>query len=328
MSRWGALAALVGVGLLGVVLYQTDLREVASHLAHLSPSELLVLVSIYFLGRLGGVLSWLLTMKIDASLSWFVRLLRVHLIAGAVERVTPLAGMGGEPVKLAILNREYGVGLRAATASLALTRMTDLAAIVLFCLLGLATATSIAEAGDPLRRPAELALAFLLVSAVCAFALQRLRVLARVAPRMRLHLGVRARAVVDALVDVETEIYEAYSSRPARLSLSVAATFVEWMLEALLIWVCLGFLEIPVSVSTAVSIASFALAVRTAFFFVPADIGTQEAALVSICEVLVGLGGVGLAIAAVVRIGELLWTLTGATIGLPYLVGKRRERDG
>jgi uncharacterized membrane protein YbhN (UPF0104 family) len=112
------------------------------------------------------------------------------------------------------------------------------------------------------------------------------------------------------------------------LLLSVAATFGEWLFEATLIYACLAFLELPVSAATAVSIAAFALAIRTAFFFVPADIGTQEAALAAICGALVGVPGVGLAIAAVIRFGELLWTATGVVIGVRYLAVRRRNRGG
>ncbi len=323
MSRWGVVAALVGLALLSAVFYQTDLGEVARHLAHLSWWEAAVLVALYFTGRLGGVASWLMTTSLAPTPAWFVRLLRVHLIGGAVEHLTPLAGMGGEPVKMLVLKRDYAIGMRESGASLALTRMTDLAAIILFCAIGMVAASSLDGSENALRRPAYLAVAFLLSAAVAAFALQRMRVLARATPRLRERFGERGRAIVDAVVDVEARIYDAYSRRPGRLALSVAATFFEWTLEATLVWVCLGFLDVPVTIAAAVSIAAFALAVRTAFFFVPADIGTQEAALVAICEALVGTGGVGLAIAAVVRLGEAVWTIVGIAVGLPYLRGDR-----
>ncbi len=322
MSRWGMLAALIGVALLGGVLYQTNLGEVGRHLARLSMLEVVALVSIYLVGRLGGVVSWLLTMNVAVGPTWFLRLLRVHLIGCAVERVTPLAGMGGEPVKLAILKREYGLGLREVTASLALTRITDLAAILLFCGLGLATASSVAGGDSPLREPALGAVAFLVVAAASVFAVQRMRLVARGAPWLRRRLSGRALALAEAVVDIESKVVDAYGRRPGRLWLSVAATFFEWVLEALLVWTCLRFLELPVSVPAAISIAAFALAVRTAFFFVPADIGTQEAALVAICQAIVAAPGIGLAIAAVIRLGEALWTVCGIAVGFPYLIGK------
>jgi uncharacterized protein (TIRG00374 family) len=323
MNRWGAVAALVGVAILGVVIARSDLAEVGRNLALLTPAKVAVLVALYFVGRLGGAMSWLLTMTVEVSPTWFARILRVHLIGGAVENLTPLAGLGGEPVKAMILKRDYGVGLREASVSLALTRMTDLAAILLFCMVGTAAASLSARDDHPLRQPAALALAFLVLGGLAAFLLQRARVLGRTTARLRQWLGERGRYVLDAVVDVESRIAEAYADRPGRLVLSVVATFLEWVMEAVLIWTCLVFLSAPASAATALVIAAFALVVRSAFFFVPANLGTQEAALVAVCGALVGTSALGLAIAAVIRLGEVMWTAVGVAIGLPYVFGRR-----
>ncbi len=328
MNRWASVAAAVGLFVLAAVLWQTDLRAVGEHLRRLSAAEVFALMAIYFSGRLGGVVSWLLTMPVPASPRWLLRLLRVHLVGGAVERVTPLAGMGGEPIKAVMLKRDYGVGVRDATASLALTRMTDLVAIILFSAFGLLLVSLQTPQPLPLRRPASAALAFLFGSALCAALAQRYRLLSHLAPRLARRLPARlggpaAQRLVAAVVEVESRMLGAYTQRPWRMALSVLSTFFEWCLEAYLIYLALAFLDVPVAMTTAVSIAAFALVVRSAFFFVPADIGTQEAALVGICQAFVSSATVGLAIAAVLRLGELLWTLCGVGVGLRYISGGR-----
>ena len=334
MNRWSAAAVVAGLIVLAIVVQQTNLDEVGRHLRRLSIFEIAILVAVYFLGRLGGVVSWLLTMPVPAFSFWFFRLLRVHMVGGAVERVTPLAGMGGEPVKAVMLKRDYGLGLRDATASLALTRMTDLAAIILFCVLGMVIAATEELRSLTLGRSAILGISFLALSAVSAAVAQRYRLLSRLLPRLAnrwpTRFGGRRRfqSLVSPVVDVESRMLRAYMERPGRMALSVASTFVEWLLEACLVYLSLAFLDAPVTVAAAISIAAFALVVRSAFFFVPADIGTQEAALVGICEAFGSTFALGLALAALIRFCELLWTLCGVALGMRYVFGGGKPRLG
>jgi len=55
--------------------------------------------------------------------------------------------------------------------------------------------------------------------------------------------------------------------------------------------------------------------VRSTFFFVPGDLGTQEAAHVLICTAVTGSAELGLALAAVRRGRDLLWIAWGLAIG-------------
>jgi hypothetical protein len=76
-----------------------------------------------------------------------------------------------------------------------------------------------------------------------------------------------------------------------------------------------------------VIIEAFMLLVRTLFFFVPADIGTQEGALVIACSAITGSPSLGLALAAIRRARDLLFVAWGLGIGFWYSlrVGSLRE---
>ena len=139
MNRFMALMLALGVGLLGAILYRTDLGEVGQQLQRLGWGGCLALFAIYFAGFVSLAGAWLVTLPgVAFRFSWWARCWRVLMVGSALADVTPLAGLGGEPVKALLLKRDYGIPYRDAAASLVLARMTDLVAQVGFLVVGFA----------------------------------------------------------------------------------------------------------------------------------------------------------------------------------------------
>jgi uncharacterized membrane protein YbhN (UPF0104 family) len=105
------------------------------------------------------------------------------------------------------------------------------------------------------------------------------------------------------------------------MTLSILAAFCEWMCAAIATWIAIRFLGHPISFADAIVIEAFVTLVRSAFFFVPADLGTQDGAQVLICSAMTGSPELGVALAAVRRARDLVWVIWGLAIGSAYSLG-------
>jgi len=320
---------VVGAALLGVILYQADLSEAWRLLSQVGVSGMALLLSVYVVGGFGESASWLFTLpSLVPGPRWQWRFFRMWIVGMALEYVTPLASLGGEPMKAILLKRHYGVPYRDGSASLVLTRMTDLVAQVLFMAIGLGLMfrDELLPAGYRIG-----ALAGLVIFAVAIlgfFLVQTNRVFSRLRGwlergRLGARLSERALAGLDAVHDVETQLVEFYSARRLRFALSVAVAFAGWSSGALAAWWALDLLGHPVSFSDAFVIEAFMLLVRSTLFFVPADLGTQEGALVLSVDAITGSPSAGVALAAIRRARDIVFVLVGLALGVHYSVTLR-----
>jgi len=318
---------LLGAALLGVTLYHTDLGEVRAMLGRVGVGGILAILVVYAAGFGGVAASWLLTLEsAPLGVRWLYRLYLVSLVGDALERATPLGPLGSDPVRAVIVKRRYGVGYTEGTTSLVLTRMTDLFAQVLFIGIGFALMLR-AEVLSPVYRiAAGTGLIAFTACIVLFFLAQRLRAysrlrrwLARRAPRRA--LWERARRLLDGMGDVEDQLVVFYSERRGRFLGSSTAAFGDWLLSTLAAWLAFQLLGYPISLAEAMIVESFLTLVRSALFFVPADLGTQEGAQVLICGAVTGSPEIGLALAAIRRCRDILWLAAGLALGAHYSGG-------
>lgn len=314
-----------GAALLALILVRTDLSEVAARLVQVGVLGMLAIVAIHALGYLSLALSWLYAIR-DAPLRarWIYHLWKILMVGTAIDTVTPLAGFGGEPAKAILLKRSCGVPYPEAAASLVIARMTDLASQVIFIAIGFALVLR-GELLEPAVRAATGAALLLFALVILLFFLvQRGRGLSRLRAwleRSRLakhRLFARVDSAFDVLVDVEDQLVGFYSSERRRFVLSVLGAFGDWCSGAVAVWITMSLLGYPVSAPDALVIEAFVILVRSTFFFVPGDVGTQEAAQVLICTAVAGSPAIGLALAAVRRGRDLLWVAWGLAIGWRY----------
>lgn len=315
-----AMTLLGGLLLAGVVR-DTDLGEVWRHLAHLGAGGIAALLAVHAARTLADATSWLLTLpSVRPSPRWVWRAWTVLLAASALELVTPL---GGEPMKAVVLKRHYGVPYTETGASLVLTRTTDMLAVILFVGLGgwLVLGTGLLPRAEELTGLAGFGV--FVLAAVCFVTAQRTHGFSRIAARLGglrfgRRLGDRAIAALAPLTAVEDVLIEFYTRRRARLGLSVAAALAELTLGAIADWLALSLLGHPATLHDALVIQSVVLLVTTTLFFVPANLGTQEGALVLICGALLGSPALGLALAAIRRARDLVWIGGGLVIGSAF----------
>jgi uncharacterized protein (TIRG00374 family) len=321
----------LGAGLLGWILWQTDLDEVWRRLREVGAPGLALVLALYALGTLALAASWLVTLR-QAPLraGWLLRLWRVWLVGTALEYTMPLGTLGGEPAKVILLKRHHGLRARDVTSSLVLARTTDLVAQLGFIGAGFALLLHQALLPLPYRVAAGSGLALLTLGVVLFFLAQQRRLLGRLRGWLERGwlrgrpLSARAVAALDSLPDIDEHLVGFYRGERARFWASTALAFLEWTSSALASFVAVNALGYPIGLADALVIEAFLGLIRSTLFFVPGDVGTQEGALVLICGALTGSAPAGLALAAIRRCRDVLVVVAGLAIGSAYSLRERR----
>jgi putative membrane protein len=268
--------------------------------------RLLLLVPLHTVPLLFDVVGWrVLIFERTRVRSLFV----IAAIREAINRLLPVANVGGEFVGIGLLSRE-GVGGATATSSVIVEMLLNLVAQYLFFELGLALFLRITGSVQgkgtllivffgPLPL---LALFFWLLYSGSLF-----RTLGKLGARM-LNPKPKQLGSLSRLIQLDIAIRRLASAH-GRLALGTI-----WQLAGLIVgsmetWLALCWLGHPVSPSAALAIESFAQAARSLIFFAPAGLGVQEAGLIGVGHLL-GLGtDVAIALSLAKRMREILFGL-------------------
>jgi putative membrane protein len=235
-------------------------------------------------------------------------------IREAINRLLPVANVGGEIVGIRLLSRE-GIPGANATSSVVVEMLLNLVAQSLFFNLGVALLLRITGSAQ-----GSLALLIGVVGPVTILAL--------------FYWLVNSGALFTSIEKLWTRIL---NLRPTSMNavsnfgqLDIAvrrlasahgrlARGTLWQLAGLIIgtsetWLALKWLGHSVSIPVALVLESFTLAARSLFFFAPAGLGVQEAGLVGVGHLL-GVGGdVAITLSLAKRMREVLFGLPALAI--------------
>ena len=306
----------IGVALLVAVVQQVDLGEVWQQVGHLSWFGLIVVIGIYFLAFLSDVWAWQLTfISLPSSFRWLSRLFLVRIVGEAFNRITPMASMGGEPLKVYLLKHRYQIGYRESGVSLLLAKTLDTLALVIFLCIGFLLLLGNEKLSDRFKIVAGVALALLSSGIIIFFLLQRFQLLSAFSNRLdrtrwSKHLG----GFLSLLQDTDRQLSTFYK-HPQRFRFTLAVAFLNWPLGTLEMYYILKFLGHPVTFGEAWIVEAMVQLVRAGIFFIPASLGTQEGTFILVCSAITGNPGTGLAVSIVKRFRELLWILAGLAVG-------------
>lgn len=315
-------AAVVGLGLLAAVLLNTDLSQVGTYLSQVGIG-IVLMIAAYKLAFVLDSWAWLMTMRsLPVRVMWIFRFWMVRMVGEAVNNATPLAGMGGEPVKAAILNRTYGIGYGDSFASIVLARTTFLIGLIPFLLIGFGLLLLEPDVGKAFTWAAGAGLIGLCAGICAFFAIQRLRLTSRSGGWLaRLFARPRLKALFEKVGEFEDRLIEFYTDAPGRFGATVILSFVNWALGAVEVWIAFYLLGAPITFAEAWIIEAIVQVVRVGAFFVPLAIGTQEGAFTVVVGALTGNPALGVAAAVLRRIRELAVLSAGLLMG-PLIFGK------
>jgi putative membrane protein len=249
---------------------------------------------------------------VEGRARWPV-LVAVAIVRESVNRLLPVAGVGGELVGIRIVSRR-GVAVTPVAASVVTEVVLTLLSLVLFAAVGLALLAAWTRGAGSIEPILIGTLVALPVPLAGLWLISEGRLVAWIERFAALVGGSGERPSWLASMPVFEAELAALARNRARLALATALQLTGMIAGAAEVWLAMRLLGRPVGVVPAIIIESVVLFVRNLAFAVPAGLGAQEAGIVLVCAA-VGLdqpSAVGLALAK--RMRELLF-------GLPALLG-------
>ncbi|MFT4561216.1 MAG: uncharacterized membrane protein YbhN (UPF0104 family) [Gammaproteobacteria bacterium] len=315
----------LGLGLLWWVLQQANLPEIWQQVRSISVFGIVAIFVIYAAYFGADVVSWQVTLEtIEMNARWAGRLFVVRMIGEAYNNVTPLASMGGEPVKAWLLKTNHDIALRDSGTSLVLAKTASMFSLVIFTSIGFGLAVAHENLTSTHKAIIAAGLAWLVFNVIVFFLMQHLRLSTFTATKIgKTRLGQRLGRLISGMQEMDEQFAHFYRHQRPRLALSMAFAMLNWLLGVAELYLILSLIGHPVSWTEAWLIEAAVQMIRTAAFFIPAGIGAQEGALMLTCGVITGSPTVGVSAALVRRFRELIWTGISLLLALGYRVGPK-----
>ena len=328
MKRLALGLLVLGALLLAVIVQQTDLGQVWTALRQVGWLGVLVLLGLHLVAFLLDTTTWYLTMpSARPNLKWIRDLWKSMMVGEAFNVVTPLASLGGEPIKAALIRTHCGIGYREGTASLILAQTIVNLALVLILFIGFLLMLTTATLPPSYRFAAGLGMVLFSLAIVGFFLVQRTKLISRIGGWFgRGDFGDRARRVLQLIHDVEDRIIAFYTDTPRRLALALGTSLLHWVVIIIGAYVALRLLGQSVTLTDAWVLTALVILVRSVLFVVPAGLGSQDGTFVLVTGALTGAPAVGLALALLARFREVVWVVWGLAIGWQLEALRWRDR--
>lgn len=274
---------------------------------------ILLILGAEILAFLANTLGWRLAFPRQGAVPSFRHLLLARIAGDGVNYLTPTATMGGEFVRVRMLQGQASTPSLAASVIVA--KLTQTVGLVIYISSGLFIVL------DNLRLPIGAKLGIIGSLALLAIILLALVFVQRrglLMPALRfserwtfLRFLAPLRSSAERIDAEMSRIHRESFGRVILSSVAFALGFACGVIESYLILWCFG---IPTSLQLALAVDVLGVAINNLTFFVPLRVGTQEAGKTLVFAML-GLSPTqGLAAGVVCRIRELIWAFLGLAI--------------
>lgn len=306
--RW--LAFLVGLVLFALYLRGADLPAVGARLRDLGATALLLPLP-YLLVYVVDTWAWRAAFPKPPDLP-FLTLFRIRWCGESVNNLIPTAYVGGEALKVLLLQRR-GVPTEEATSAALVSKTAQTVAQVLFLAAGSAAFLAHAAPRPGLRA----ALATVLVGGLAVVALllawQRrgvFRSLLSVLGRVGFvpHALERRRP---RLIEFDAAIARAYSDHRRPVVMSTVLFLAGWFLDTVEVFLVGRLLGLPIAWTQALAIEAFIGVVKVIGLWIPGALGVQESGIVTLARLAAAPAPLGPTYALLRRARELAFTGVG-----------------
>ena len=311
--------------LLKVILPGLGLLFLGFLIGLLGPKEILhnfALMKWHFPLVLALALSWHITNTIAWSFAFppgafrpRLRTLFMAKLAGeAVNQLTPLANLGGEPLKAYLLKNQSPAS--RGLASVVVNKMAQVITGLLFTVAGLSLIILHWDLPRAIPLPIQigmgvlLAMAGLLILAIYRKHKRLFSTILNILHRLGIPTGFIERRMAKA-VRIDDNIGRFYRDHTGRFFLVMLFHSMGWMLGACETFVILNALHGSIDFDVAFLITSLTVIINSLFFFMPSNIGVMEGGQVFLLLTLGLSPAVGLSLGIVKRMRKIFWISIG-----------------
>ncbi len=317
MKTIKSLYLLVGCGFLGYVFSETDLALVWSNLIATG-------WGIFFVLMIYGIAFWIDTIAWQFALpstkfNWIYNLWKVRMVGAAFGKMLPFSAFGGAPIKGYLLKKHYGIGYREGAASIILVESTHMISMIFFMASGVFLISLAPDFPESYYIFSKISLAVLSVGIFGFYFVQRYKITSFAGGWIsKQALGRKLEKFLHHLHEFDERLVQFYTQKRPFFFGALGLNLLNWYLGALEIYIILYFLGHPISIAESIILETFVELVRAGTFFIPATLGTQEAAFLLATGAITGQPALGVATALMRRVREIIWFILGFSLGWQY----------
>ena len=313
MSKFKFIYLIFGLSLLIFIFNKVDFHAFLNELNKLRFSFISILI-IYFIGFVLDSYSWKLCIEnlVKTKLK-LIDVFKVRIIGEAFNYI--LFQVGGEPVKAFLLKTNFGIRYKSSIGSLILAKTLILFALIIFCFIGLVSIFYTNKFGANFEK-ASLIGFFLFTTLISLFFIvQRYKLTSKLHNIFKNKLSKKFNKIFKHLQETEHKISDFYKSDRKNFFKILFLNLCNWFIGALELYVIFILLNQKITFFEAVAIETLVQLVRAVLFFIPSNLGTQEGVFVVAVNILKDSMPLGLAVAIIRRMRELIWISCGVIFG-------------
>jgi putative membrane protein len=265
-----------GLAFFGVLIYTLDAKAIGRELIRAGTFFPLIIIP-YFIGYSFDTVGWRYSFNKKPPIS-LNQLFWVRLIGETMNTITPAAYMGGEPVKVLLLDR-HGVGMMDGASSVVVAKTVMTISEAIFILIGIIIAIYQIGTDSMLMKGVMWAMAAFIPICVMLLVVQRMGMFGAIMRVVR-RLGFKGELlekVERRLLSLDESLSMYYRKNPLGLTLATLFHLIGWIAGVVEAYILLWLLGVPVNWGMAFVIEALAAMIKGAIFFIPGGIGTSEA---------------------------------------------------
>ena len=309
MSKFKFLYLIFGVSLLFFIFNNVDFNSFLNELNKLRFSFLIILV-IYFFGFVFDSYSWKLCIDnlVKKKLK-FDEVFKIRIIGEALNYI--FFQVGGEPVKAFLLKNKFNIKYESSIGSLILAKTIILFALIIFCFIGLLSIFYTNKFGASFEKASLIGFSLFTTLIILFFIVQRYKFTSKIHNIFKHKLSKKFNSFFKHLQETELKIAEFYKKTKKDFFKILFLNLCNWFVGALELYVIFILLNQKISFFEAVAIETLVQLVRAMLFFIPSNLGTQEGVFVIAVNILKDSTPLGLAVAVIRRLREVIWISIG-----------------
>ena len=313
MSKFKFIYLIFGIALLVFIFNKVDFNSFLNELNKLRFSFITILV-IYLMGFVLDTYSWKLCIEnlINKKLI-FHKIFKIRIIGEAFNYI--LFQVGGEPVKAFLLKNKFNIKYKSSIGSLILAKTIILFALIIFCFIGLICIFYTNKFGANFEKASLIGFSLFTTLIILFFIIQRYKLTTKIHKIFKHKLSQKFNLFFKHLQETEHNISEFYKKTKKDFFKILFFNLCNWFIGALELYVIFILLNQKISFFEAVAIETLVQLVRAMLFFIPSNLGTQEGVFVIAVNILKDSTPLGLAVAIIRRLREVIWISIGVIFG-------------
>ena len=325
MSKFKFLYLIFGISLLIFIFKKVDINLFLNELNKLRFSFLAILL-IYFIGFILDSYSWKLCIEnlVKTELKLH-QIFKIRIIGEAFNYI--LFQIGGEPIKAFLLKNNFGIKYKTSIGSLILAKTIILFALIIFCFIGLLSIFYTNKFGNKFENASLIGFVLFTFLISLFFIVQRYKLTSKIHNIFKNKLSRKFNTFFKHLQETEHKISEFYKKTKKDFFKILFLNLCNWFFGALELYAIFFLLNQKITFLEAVAIETLVQLVRAMLFFIPSNLGTQEGVFVLAVNVLKDSTPLGLAVAIIRRLREVIWISIGLTLGFNQRINFKKIKS-